>query len=92
MITQKPISLKIDAHLLEELDKEISLGYMKRNAAINQAIRAYLILKDYRRRIRSYGNVEDKMNELRDLINVLVPESFGIELQIKYILSEKPEK
>lgn len=46
MITQKPISLKIDLNLLEELDKEAALGWKKRNALINEAIRMYLDAKD----------------------------------------------
>lgn len=46
MITQKPISLKIDCELLEQLDQEVSLGWKKRNAIINDAIRFYLEYKD----------------------------------------------
>lgn len=46
MITQKPISLKIDSELLKELDQEVSLGWKKRNAIINDAIRFYLEYKD----------------------------------------------
>lgn len=46
MVTQKPISLKIDLNLLEELDKEASLGWKKRNALINEAIEMYLQAKD----------------------------------------------
>ena len=46
MITQKPISLKIDLDLLEQLDQEVELGLKKRNTVINDAIRLYLEYKD----------------------------------------------
>lgn len=46
MITQKPISLKIDCELLEQLDQEVELGWRKRNGVINEAIRFYLEYKD----------------------------------------------
>lgn len=78
MITQKPISLKIDTKLLEDLDKEVSLGWQKRNTIINQAIGFYLKLLDGRRRLRSFGNIEDKRKALDRLIKDLVPESFGM--------------
>lgn len=46
MITQKPISLKIDCGLLEQLDQEVEQGLKKRNAVINDAIAFYLEYKD----------------------------------------------
>lgn len=46
MITQKSISLKIGYSLLDELDKEASLGWLKRNTFINEAIRLYLEFVD----------------------------------------------
>lgn len=49
MITQKSISLKIGYSILDELDKEVSLGWLKRNTLINEAIRLYLELADLRR-------------------------------------------
>lgn len=49
MITQKPISLKIDVELLDKLDQEVSLGWKKRNACINEAISVWLELKDAKR-------------------------------------------
>lgn len=48
MITQKPISLKIDAELLQRLDDELAHTWVKRNTAINEAIRMYLELRDAR--------------------------------------------
>ena len=49
MITQNSISLKIGYSLLDELDKEVSLGWLKRNTLINEAIRLYLDFTDLRR-------------------------------------------
>lgn len=49
MITQRPISLKIGYSLLDELDKEVALGWLKRNTLINEAIRLYLDFADLRR-------------------------------------------
>lgn len=92
MITQKPISLKIDTQLLEDLDKEVSLGWQKRNTIINQAIGIYLKLLDGRRSIRSFGNIEDKRKALNSLLRVLVPESIGWPVPEKYILSEASEE
>lgn len=63
MVTQKAISFKIDFWNLENLDKEVSLGWRKRNSHINEAIRFYLEYKDTVRRIRAYGDAKDKMDE-----------------------------
>ena len=52
--TQIPISLKIDASLLDDLNKECELGY-KRNRLINQAIAMFLEAREARR----YDIVED---------------------------------
>lgn len=60
MVTQKPISVKIDYQLLEDLDKEVALGYRKRNAHINEAIRCYLQMRDAARRYRSYTSLYDR--------------------------------
>ena len=87
MITQKPISLKIDAHLLEELDQEVSLGWRKRNALINEAIRTYLVLADSRRRIKSYGSLSDQVRELERLVKELLPGTIYLDAVEKYILS-----
>lgn len=63
MVNQKAISLKIDYGILEDLDREASLGWRKRNSHINEAIRFYLEYRDTVRRIRSYGDPKDKMEE-----------------------------
>lgn len=87
MITQKPISLKIDTSLLEELDREASLGWKKRNGLINEAIRKYLILADGRRRINSYNRVEDQVRELEQLMKRLLPGLNYKSAVEKYILT-----
>lgn len=63
MVTQKPISLKIDTYTLALLDKEVALGWRKRNSHINEAIRFYLDYKDACRRIRAYADRQDKIDE-----------------------------
>lgn len=87
MITQKPISLKIDTSLLEELDREVSLGWRKRNALINEAVRTYLVLADSRRRIKAYGNIDDQVRELDRLIKQLLPGLVYLDAARKYILT-----
>jgi len=88
MITQKPISLKINTSLLEELDREVALGWRKRNALINEAVRTYLILADSRRRIKACGNVDDQVRELERLIKRLLPGYAFISSTEKYILNQ----
>lgn len=63
MVTQKAISLKIDFGTLDRLDKEVALGWRKRNNHINKAIDFYLDYKDALRRIKAYGSIEDKAAE-----------------------------
>lgn len=92
MITQKLISYKIDTKLLEDLDKEVSLGWKRRNTLINEAVFMYLRVIDARRRIRNCGSVQDKLRELAALEAVVVPEAPSIRVQEKYILSETSEE
>lgn len=49
MVTQKPISLKIDTGLLERLDNEAGQTWKSRNRLINEAIDMYLDLRDTQR-------------------------------------------
>lgn len=72
MVTQKPISLKIDTEILEELDTEVSTGWHKRNWHINQAIKIYLELQDCRRLCRCVGSDANK----REVINRWLRERF----------------
>lgn len=66
MVTQKPISVKIDYQLLDELDKEVELGHRKRNAHINEAIRCYLDMRDTARRYRAYITQKDRDKVLNE--------------------------
>lgn len=75
MITQKPISLKLNMQTLEALDQEASLGWAKRNWHINQAVVMYLKVIDERRRIHCLGSKEEKLKAMKDLLAELVPES-----------------
>ena len=75
MITQKPISLKINTQTLEALDQEASLGWAKRNWHINQAVDMYLKVQDIRRRLHSLGGRKEKIKAMKDLLGELVPES-----------------
>lgn len=75
MVTQKAISLKIDTKLLQDLDKEASIGWNKRNTLINQAIALYLELMDTRRRVKCYGNEEDKKDEANQWLRKRFPET-----------------
>lgn len=50
MVNQKQISFKINLGILQELDKEVALGYRKRNSIINKALIMYLDMCDVRRR------------------------------------------
>lgn len=61
---QKPVLVKIDTETFYELEQEVSLGYMKRNRIINEAIRMYIDAKDTRRRQRTAPDVIDKNHEL----------------------------
>ena len=49
MVTQKPISLKIDRTLLEKLDAEAQDTWKSRNKLINEAVEMYLQLRNVQR-------------------------------------------
>lgn len=73
MITQKPISLKIDTCLLEDLDEEVRLGWRKRNWHINQAIALYLEVQDLNRRLKCYQGAALKHDEVERFLRHRVP-------------------
>lgn len=77
MITQKPISLKIDTKLLEYLDKEVSLGYTNRNSLINAAIGFYLCYMDTRRRMRMKKNRNYQKKTLEEYTRDWFPEVYA---------------
>lgn len=49
MVTQKPISAKIDLSTLEELDLECYVSGRARNRVINDAIKLYIAIQDLAR-------------------------------------------
>ena len=49
MVTQKPISAKIDLSTLEELDLECHVSGRARNRVINDAIKFYIAIQDLAR-------------------------------------------
>ncbi len=73
MITQKPISLKIDTCLLQDLDEEVRLGWRKRNWHINQAIALYLEVQDLNRRLKFYQGAALKHDEVERFLRRRVP-------------------
>ena len=75
MITQKPICLKIDYDLLNELDSEVELGWRKRNWHINQAIRIYLSLQDCRRLYKCVDSDSNKAEVLNKWLRERFPEA-----------------
>lgn len=75
MVTQKPISLKIDTELLQELDEEVRLGWRKRNCIINQAIRLYLSLQDCRREVHCVGDADVKVDIVETWLKKNFPEA-----------------
>lgn len=76
MITQKPISLKIDTELLENLDTECQRTWRKRNWCINQAISYYLEIMELRRLLRKVGeNENNKKLLLNKWLRERIPEA-----------------
>lgn len=75
MITQKPISLKIDTAVLEKLDEEASTTWKSRNRLINEAVEMYLELIDAQRYQRYQDKTDRKVSEqaLRFIKRHLVP-------------------
>lgn len=77
MVTQKAICVKLDTYTLEQLDKEVSLGWKKRNRIINEAVSLYLELQDRKRRVRSYQDPSDKEYQVCEFIRRQFPELNG---------------
>lgn len=75
MVTQIPISVRMDMSTLEELDLEASLGKTKRNRLINEAVRMYM---DYMDTVRAV-NVEDDYSEKIYLIDSFTGRYFKMQ-------------
>lgn len=63
MITQTPISLKIDTALLEKLNEEALGTWKSRNKLINEAVETYLELKDAQRYQLYHDKTDRKVSE-----------------------------
>lgn len=72
MITQIPISVKIDAFALEDLDKEREASGVNRNKLINQAVFNYLYTLDYKRKYRSF-DPEARIRLTHDFLRERLP-------------------
>lgn len=75
MVTQIPISVRMDISTLEELDLEAALGKTKRNRLINEAVRMYM---DYMDTVRAV-NVEDDYSEKIYLIDSFTGRYFKMQ-------------
>lgn len=75
MITQTPISLKIDTAVLEKLNEEANTTWKSRNKLINEAVEMYLELIDAQRYQRLQDKTDRKVSEqaLRFIKRYLVP-------------------
>lgn len=75
MITQTPISLKIDTAVLERLNEETEHSWKSRNKLINEAVEMYLELIDAQRYQRNQDKTDRKVSEqaLRFIKRHLVP-------------------
>lgn len=59
MITQTPISLKIDSTLLEKLNDEARDTWKSRNKIINEAVEMYIELRNAQR-YQNYQDTQDR--------------------------------
>lgn len=77
MVNQKPISVKMEYDILEALDAECSVGWMKRNRHINEAVRFYLELKDTQRRVKCRGSRKEQLDLIEDFNKKWFPQAFA---------------
>lgn len=68
MISQKEISVKLDAEVAYMLDQVAATGSLKRNRLINEAIKTYIGILDVRRkrdaRILTHAEMMDYLLEI----------------------------
>lgn len=68
MISQKTISVKLDADVAYMLDQETATGSLRRNRLINEAIKVYIGILDARRkrdaRISTHAEMMDYLLEV----------------------------
>lgn len=63
MVTQKPISARIDKKLLQELELEASLGNMTKNKILNRALAMYLDFLDTQRVCSMLSDLDERYAE-----------------------------
>lgn len=81
MITQKPISLKIDFDTLQDLDALVKDGVGRnRNQLINRAIRTYIRLYVANRKSRFDGTAKQYDSSI---INSFWHQEFGYKFDLK---------
>lgn len=68
MVTQKPILVKLDIRVALDLDAEVALGHVKRNRAINDAVKIYLDMIERVRRARALGVTTLGLDDMRDFL------------------------
>lgn len=70
MVNQKAISVKLDLDVFDILEEEVSVGNMKRNAIINDAVRLYADFADALRKIRCRHSMPSIYSpEVKDLLD-----------------------
>lgn len=69
MITQKPISVRINFERLKDLEQEAFITGFSKNEIINRAIKVYCHFTDARRRAIISGATDD-WNEICDLFGL----------------------
>lgn len=78
MVNQIAICVKVDVGLANDLEKEISLGWQKRNRLINEAIRCYLDLKDKQRLLRCTTNQEWQREIATEFVRRWLPQALAL--------------
>lgn len=70
MVNQKAISVKLDLDVFDILEEEVSVGNMKRNTIINDAVRLYVDFADALRKIRYRHTMPSIYSpEVKDLLD-----------------------
>lgn len=69
MITQKPISARLDYDRLQDIEQEKFITGLSTNRIINEGVMVYCRIMDARRRYKMYGR-EREWNELIKYLNL----------------------
>lgn len=77
MVNQEQICLKIDASLLLELNTEVYVSGIKRNRAINDAIRLYIKIRDTQRYLRTTHDQELQKADVEKFCRDVFPQAYA---------------